>query len=328
MVLKHQLSQQEIDSFFQTSDSSRDNPADSAVVFDFRRLDRIPKSQVSAIHRLHETFVRTLSASLSAYLRSFVSGILISVEQLPYSDFAEGLPSPTCLAYFGMQPYEGHTLIEVSPALVSSILDLILGGSGKMQVDLNREMTEVEQTLLEGFFGIIAHDLRETWKPIVSVNFAAGAIETSPQLAGRFVPSEAVVAIDIELRIGETTGTVKCAIPSITLKMMGEKFDQQWTVHKSANPAVEIAIKRRLARNLKVTVDCELTGPTIRLADLLNLATGDILSLSPGFDEPLDILVNGTPKFKGVLASDAKKRVAVIQPRGRRAAGAPRPLTQ
>ena len=38
-------------------DRKRETPA---VKFDFRRPDRIPKSQVRAIHLLHDTFVRNL----------------------------------------------------------------------------------------------------------------------------------------------------------------------------------------------------------------------------------------------------------------------------
>jgi len=311
--LKRQLTQQEIDSYFQTATSQKEGPAESAVLFDFRRLDRIPKAQVNAIHHLHETFLHTLGSSLSAYLRSFVSGSLISVEQLPYSDFAEALPSPTCLAYLGMPPYEGHTLFEVSPTLVSVVLDLVLGGNGKNPTVLNRELTEVEQNLVEGFFQVVTHDLREVWKPVVPVNFTISAIETNPQLSGRFVPTEAVVAIAMELKIGENVGMINVAIPSITLKMMGQKFDQQWTVHKSANPATETAIKRKLAKDLKVRIDCELTGPAIRLGDLLNLSPGDLFTVAPAFDKPLDVLVNGTLKFKAVLASEGDRRVAVIQ---------------
>jgi flagellar motor switch protein FliM len=311
---KHQLSQQEIDSIFSAATGAHPSADTAAAPYDFRRLDRIPKSQVSAIHFLHEAFVRSLSSSLTVYLRSFVSGSLISVEQLPYSDFAEGLPTPTCMVYVTMEPYEGHALIEVSPTLIAPILDLILGGDGKITAELDREITEVEKNLLEGFFQIVTHDLRETWKPVVAVSFAAGAIETSVQLSGRFVPTEAVVSIAMEMRIGEIIGMVNLAIPSITLKTMGQKFEQQWAPHKSENPAAELAIKQVMARSLQVTVECEHSGATITLKDLLDLSVGDIFTLRPGLDETVNILVNETPKFKGLLAvSPNNSRTVVLE---------------
>src|SRR5260370_41843516 len=91
--VSRQLSQQEIDAAFQNLQGrKREAPA---VKFDFRRPDRIPKSQVRAIHLLHDTFVRNLVSSSSAYLRSYLTVNLVSVEQLSYAEFLDGLPSPT-----------------------------------------------------------------------------------------------------------------------------------------------------------------------------------------------------------------------------------------
>jgi flagellar motor switch protein FliM len=311
-MVKHQLTQQEIDSVFDAAAGAHAASTDSVVPFDFRRLDRIPKSRVGAIHFLHDAFVRSLSSSLTVYLRSLVSGSLISVEQLPYSDFTETLPTPTCLVYLSMDPYQGHALIEVNPTLIGPILDLVLGGNGKVKTELGREITEVEKLLMEGFFQVVTHDLREIWKPVAAINFAGSAIETSPQLSGRFVPSEAVVAIAMELRIGENVGMVNLVIPSITLKTVGQRFDQQWTSNRTENPATEIAIKRKLSRELKVTLECVYSRNTILMKDLLSLSVGKILTLGPAFDENWDILVNGTPKFRGTVRVSPKNQLAVV----------------
>src|SRR4051794_41533500 len=84
-AMSRQLTQQEIDAVFQNMrDHKRETPA---VRFDFRRPDRIPKSQVRAIHLLHDTFVRNLVSSLSAYLRSYLTVNLVSVEQISYAVF-------------------------------------------------------------------------------------------------------------------------------------------------------------------------------------------------------------------------------------------------
>ena len=311
--MKRELNQQDIDSFFNAATGARASAEADAAPFDIRRLDRIPKSQVSSIHFLHETFVRNLSSSLTVYLRSFVSGSLISVQQLPYTDFAEALAMPTCLVYLRMDPYDGHALVEVSPSLIASILDLVLGGNGRVAAELSREITEVEKNLLEGFFQIITRDLRETWNPVVAVAFETSSIETSVQLSGRFVPTEAAVIVAMEFRIGESAGIMNLAIPSITLKTMRQRFEQQWTSHRSENVATELAIKRKLAQSLEVTVECEQSGATVTLKDLLNLSVGSILTLTPGFDKPVDVLVNGTPKFKGLLTvGDNESRAVVV----------------
>src|SRR5512140_3305823 len=131
MGLDRVLSQQEIDSVFRNlrdTDKSED-PAKKAQPYDFRRPDRIAKDQLRAIHLLHENFARTLGSSLSAYLRAYVIVNLVSVEQLSFLEFSQCLPSPTCLVSLSMRPFDGNAVLELNPALVFPIVEMLLGGS-------------------------------------------------------------------------------------------------------------------------------------------------------------------------------------------------------
>jgi len=58
--MRRQLSQQEIDAVFQGGDAGAQGKP-TAEPFDFSRLDRIPKSQIRAVHLLHENFSRNLA---------------------------------------------------------------------------------------------------------------------------------------------------------------------------------------------------------------------------------------------------------------------------
>ena len=141
-----------------------DDPSRRAQPYDFRRPDRIAKDQLRAIHVLHENFARGLASSLSAYLRAYVVVNLVSVEQLSFVEFSQCLPSPTCIVSLGMKPYDGNALLEINPALVFPILEMLLGGSGKSVTRMNREVTEIEQSILEGIFRIILNDLKASWQ--------------------------------------------------------------------------------------------------------------------------------------------------------------------
>src|SRR5439155_25371568 len=127
----------------------------AAAKFDFRRPDRIPKSQVRAIHLLHDMFVRNLVSSLSAYLRSYLLVNLVSVEQLSYAEFLDGLPSPTCIVSLGLRPLEGNGVLELNPSLVFPIIEMLLGGTGKSSMNIQRDLTEIEQRLLDGVCRLI-----------------------------------------------------------------------------------------------------------------------------------------------------------------------------
>jgi flagellar motor switch protein FliM len=304
--VSRQLSQQEIDAVFR---NLKDRKAEEApTAFDFRRPDRIAKSQLRAIHLLHDTFVRNLVSSLSAFLRSYLIVNLVSVEQLSYAEFLEGLPSPTCLVSMGLRPYDGNAVLELNPSLTFPVLEMLLGGNGKASATIRREVTEIEQTLLDGLFRIILHDLKEAWKSVTVIDFTIDAVETEPQLLHLLAPNEAVVAIGVEIRIGETIGMMNIAMPSIIIKMMRQKFDQQWSVRKSESTEAERSRILRLIRPAGVHLDTRLEGPTLSLKELLQLREGDLLTFDFPVPRPLNCSVNGKLKFRGHIVSTGRKK--------------------
>ena len=308
--MSRELSQQEIDAVFQNrTDRKRETPA---VKFDFRRPDRIPKSQVRAIHLLHDTFVRNLVSSLSAYLRSYLTVNLVSVEQLSYAEFLDGLPSPTCMVSLGLSPYDGNGVLELNPSLVFPILEMLLGGTGKGSGNIQRDITEIEQKLLDGLFRIILHDLREAWKGVTAVDFTIESMETEPQLLHLLAPNEAVVSIGVEVRIGESVGMMNIAMPSIVIKMMRQKFDQQWSVRKThANPAEQVRVLRML-RESTLELEARLEGPTLTIGDLLKLSEGHLLMFDFPVEREVELLVNGTHKYSVQMVSAGRKRACQV----------------
>ena len=309
--MSRQLSQQEIDAVFQNmQDRKREAPA---VHFDFRRPDRIPKSQVRAIHLLHDTFVRNLVSSLSAYLRSYLTVNLVSVEQLSYAEFLDGLPSPTCMVSLGLNPYDGNGVLELNPSLVFPILEMLLGGTGKTTINIQRDITEIEQKLLDGLFRIILHDLREAWKGVTAIDFTIEAMETEPQLLHVLAPNEAVVVVAVEVRIGETVGMMNIAMPSIVIKMMRQKFDQQWSVRKTHASQDEQLRILRFLREASLAMEARLTGPTLTVHELLGLEEGQLLTFDYPVSRPVDLEVNGGRKFSGYVVSTGKKRAFQIE---------------
>jgi flagellar motor switch protein FliM len=306
-----QLSQQEIDAVFQTAgDHKHETPA---ALFDFRRPDRIPKSQLRAIRLLHDTFARNLVSSLCAYLRSYLTVNLVSVEQLSYSEFLDGLPSPTCLISLGLRPYDGSGVLELNPSLVFPIIEMLLGGTGKPSAPFQRDVTEIEQKLLDGLFRVILNDLREAWKTVTTVEFSIETMETEPQLLHILAPDEAVVSISIEIRIGETVGMMNIAMPSIVIKMMRQKFDQQWSVRKARASEAEQARMLKIIRAGMLTLEGRLEGSTLSVRKLLELKEGHLLTFDYPVERPIELLVNGEPTYTAHMASAGRKLVCQIE---------------
>jgi len=304
------LSQEEIDDVFR---NLRDAPgaedgALQAEPYDFRRPDRIAKDQLRAIHMLHENFARSLASSLSAYLRAYVMVNLVSVEQLSFQEFSQALPSPTCLVSLGMKPYEGNAVLEINPSLVFPIFEMLLGGAAKSLQKINRETTEIEQSVLDGLFRITLNDLKTSWHAVTPLEFEIESHETEPQLLHVLAPNEAVVAVSMEVRIGDNAGMMNIGIPSIVVKMLRHKFDQQWSVRKSLSTEQEQSRILHLIRTSRLQLDGRLRGPTLSVADLMELKEDDVLVLDHAVDRLLELSINGKQKFAGRIVATGHKR--------------------
>lgn len=308
------LSQQEIDALFTTAAGPHapESSAKKVVPFDFRRPDRIAKSQLRAIHQLHETFVHNLVSSLSAYLRTYLLVNLVSVEQLSCEEFLNGLPSPTCMLSLGLRPYDGYGLLELSPALVFPILEVLLGGDGKNVAALRREITEIEQKLLDSLFRIVLNDLKEAWQVVAPIEFTIHSVETEPQFLRVLAPTEAVVAVGIEIRIGDNLGMMNIAVPSIIAKMMRQKFDQQWSMRRTQSTEAEQDAMLGRVRHSRIDLDVRLQGTRLLARDLLGLIQGDVLVLDYPLERPLVGLLNGKRRVSGRIVQIGRRRNFVL----------------
>jgi flagellar motor switch protein FliM len=192
-------------------------------------------------------------------------------------------------------------------------LEVLLGGDGKSATSLKREITEIEQKLLDSLFRIILNDLKEAWQAVAPIEFTIHSVETEPQFLRVLAPSEAVVAVGIEIRIGDNVGMMNIAVPSIIAKMMRQKFDQQWSMRRTQSTEAEQTAMLNRIRPSLLGLDVQLRGSRLLLRDLLRLAEGDVLTLDFPVERPLDGLLNGKLRFSGQVVAAGRKRAFLME---------------
>jgi flagellar motor switch protein FliM len=308
---KNALSQEDIDALFRAQASSTSTHKAQARAYDFRSSDRIPKEQIRALRAVHDTFARSLGSSLSAYLRTYVTVNLISVEQLSFSDFVGTLSSPTCISTIQMNPFEGIGVLELNPSLAFPLIECLLGGGKVKPLVVTREMTKIEERILSGLLTLILQNLSLAWQSVATVNFTVASHESEPALLQVMGPSEVIVVIATEVQIGETAGMMNIGIPSSVVKLLRQKFDQQWSARKS-NSADESGRILGLINGSELALDVRLEGSSVLFDDLVELKAGDILQFDIPVDNPIFMRVNGVRKYFGGLAASERSSVFVV----------------
>jgi flagellar motor switch protein FliM len=302
------LSQDEIDALLTSAAeierharAKRPQGSDSVFAYNFRRPDRVSKEQIRSLHFLHDRFARNVATSLSAYLRAVTDVVITSVEQFTYSEFLMSVPDPTAFYAVSMAPLEGLAALELNPNVAFTMIDRMLGGSGR-NVAVNRALTEIEQNVIDGVVKLITENLTDTWRGIVDVQFRVSARETRPQMLQVAAPNEVVVLLAFDMKIGDARGMLSICIPASAIESVGSSFRQTWQrTRREPTPADRRNLLGNLARiPLGVTAALDSTLPA---RDLLKIRPGDVLSLGRSVRDPLELRVRGATKFEGRLVS-------------------------
>lgn len=301
------LSQYEIDSVFRNVHHDTEDSAKKAQPYDFRRPERIAKDQLQSIHLIHENFARSVASSLSAFLRSHIVANFISVEQLSFADFVRSLPTPSCLLALGVHPYEENSVLQIDRSLVFLILEMLLGGAGKSTAKIDRDITEIERGILDSLFRIVLQDLRSAWQSIATVDFFVQSHVSEPQLLQILAQDDAVVVVSMEVRVGDSSGLMHLAFPSMLVKMFREKSGQLTTIRRREPSEVDHARILRRLRPADVELEARLAGPRLCLDSLMRMEVGDVLALDHSLSKELELRLNGKTKFLGRVVNSGKR---------------------
>jgi len=278
-------------------------PRRDVDTYDFKRPERVSKDQMRALLSIHEAFARNFGASLSAFLRTIVETRVVTAEQMTYSEFIHSLPSPTCFNLMSCLPLAGKICLEISPLIIYPIVDRLLGGTNSDMFIPQRPLTAIEMRLANRIINRALENLAEAWRELVELDFLVTDTESNPHLVQIVAPNEIVVVVSFEIKMGARAGTMSLCIPfNVIEAVIGKLTTQSWRSYSRAEGDTDES--RRLTSSLRragVEARVFLGGTQITVADLLNLAPGDILQLDKMVDEDLIVQVQGRTKFAGRL---------------------------
>ena len=315
------LSQDEIDQLLMAISSGDTDTEDfrpatdtrKIKIYDFKRPDKFSKEQIRTVSIMHETFARLTTTSLSAQLRSMVHVHVASVDQLTYEEFIRSIPTPTTLAVINMDPLKGNAILEIDPAVTFSIIDRLFGGTGMGGAKVQRDLTDIEQSVMEGIIVRILANMREAWTQVIDLRPRLGQIETNPQCAQIVPPSDMVILVTLETKVGEEEGMMNFCIPYITIEPIISKLSSQFwfsSVRRTSTTQYMGVLKDKLS-TVDMDVVAEVGTINLSVRDVLSLRCGDVIRLSNvRVGDPFTLSVGNKTKFlcqAGVIG----KKVAV-----------------
>ena len=274
-------------------------PASGVQTFDLTSQERNLRGRLPGLELVVDRFVRGLRTSLGALLGQMPELDVRGLELLKFARVTARLPRPVGLGVFRMPPLRGQGLVVVTPALVSTLLQVFCGGTPERTAPVaGRDLSAIEQRVLERIGARVLHDLKEAFRPLAAIEFGGLSAETNPVFAAIAGPQELVVLLELAVGIvGLADPALWLCLPNAALDPLRHRLQ---TGVSGAGEAPGAGFGDRLRAALaavELEFAAELGMHRMRLRDVLALGTGDVVPLRTGREGPVLVRVEGRPRF-------------------------------
>ncbi len=301
------LSQSEIDKLLSALSSGEVNAEEMKTEetqkkvksYDFKRPDKFSKDQIRTLYMLHESFARLLNTYLSTHLRTLVNVEVASVEQLTYQEFVQSMSNPSVISILTVPPLKGSMIMEVNTEIAFAYIDRVFGGEGKVGVK-SRMLTEIEEAVMRRFIDTAMANLKEAWSNVAVFHPSIETIESNPQFAQIVPPSDMVIIVTVQIKLGEVEGMLNICIPYLVLEPIMPKLTTTFwvasSISKDETGDTPKILQKKLERT-KVPFIVEMGKIEISIREFLTLGFGDVLQLDTEVKDEMPCIVGKYPKF-------------------------------
>jgi flagellar motor switch protein FliM len=309
------LNQEEIDAMVRAArggpGSSTEKVREAVVVpWDVRQAGQIGREQVQAISTLHESFARNLTHSVGAYLRIAFTAALVSAEHLTYAEFLQRVPEVTYLATCRLAPVGTAALLQLELGAAFPLIDVLLGGKG-LGAPSERQLTGIEEQILESVMRIICRELQHTWT-ILSLEFEFEQRRQPGEVRHLMAPEEKTLSLSFELTVAENRGTLNLVFPAVVSNALLRKMSAEWQRSKR-RPQPDASQKLREAlMGCPFQVELGIKVAHVPAADLMNLSAGELLTLPFSVGQPAALRVGSREMFTSMVARRSSQRAAQV----------------
>jgi flagellar motor switch protein FliM len=297
------ISQAELDELLQGLTNGSTDRRTAVSQYDFREMVRLSPQDRRSAEDAMQHFCVAAARSLSGLVGRGVLMSLRHLEEGTCEEFLANLPDPPILAVVSCSGMLSHVLWEIDPSVAYVMLDCVTGGEGAAMAP-PRPASEIELALFarlirEGIVGLVA-----AWPELRERRIEVRGVYASPAVADLMAPQEHVLTAQMHVRVIEAEGRTSLCLPAgLVRQMLGRDRDGPEGSTDGASP--EAALRR-----VPLEVVARLGACQASLSAVARLAPGDVIPLDRAVNEPIELLVNGSPKLLGA-AGVSRGRLAV-----------------
>lgn len=288
--------------------------ATDAELYDFRRPMKLPREYARVLEMALGTFTRHFANQLVARLRIMITAELGDLEMRTYDEYIARLPQTTCVVTMTFQGGRGTGVLQFPRQTALAWVDHLLGGQSAFEDAPDRELTEIEISVLEDFLTKVFRDLDMAFSHVLPLETRFKEIQYNPQFLQATDGSTPVVFAPITLRQDEREDISTIMMPVGLLTDAINEGHRHET--RSAEQIAEAnMIRSRLMDSLEkapLEVAVRFSRRTINPRELHGLAIGDTLPLIHPTSRPLDVMVGDLVLAEAAAGTSGSRLAAMV----------------
>jgi flagellar motor switch protein FliM len=277
----------------------------------FRYAGRLSNENARALTSLHEKFALNVTNSLEVYLGTSIRLKMLSLEQLALQDYISGVAPNTYLLPCALNVMESNFLLEMDIRLIFPIIDLLLGGAGTTSSVEPRELTEIDEEIVESITALIIKEVDRSWRAL-NLSLTPGHC-IKPALITQIYPAnEKLVLLMFDMNIGTTTGSFKIVLPTsfvgfLLRHLKAAQSKKISSLRHLPNPSL-----RERILDCDFTVAVDITEMRVLVKDLIDLKPGMILKMKAPVRNPGRLTVEGVDIFEALPVRNGTLKAAQL----------------
>ena len=281
----------------------------SVVPCNFRSAGRLSNESARALTTMHESFARNATNSLSLYLGVAVEVKFITLSQLAVQDHISEIAATEYLLPYSIAPTQGKLLMEIDSLLLFPIIDLLLGGSGEALAEA-RELTEIDEELIQGVTSLVADHLASSWKGSAVTLNPGNSIK--PNFAAQFFPqAERIVVMIFEVTLSGTSSLLRIVIPASFANTLLRNSLILPSSRGSGQNTAALSLRDRLF-NCSLLVSTDLTDLRVPVRHLVDLKPGSFLNLNVSVKTPVRLTLANRELFEAIPVRCGAQKAAQL----------------
>ncbi len=276
----------------------------------FRYAGRLSNENARFLTGLHQKFALNVTTSLELYLGATLRLTPVSLEQLAIQDYVAGVAPNNYLLPCAIGEMDSNCIIEMDTGILLPIIDLLLGGGGQLAGD-SRELTELDEQIVESVIALIVSELERSWSAL-SLTLTPGRCVKPSMIQHMFRANEKLVLLVFEMTIGDaTTGSFNLVLPSPFVGYLLRRLKVSQSKKVSSLRLRIPDLRERILDGVFV-VSSDIVQMRVLVKDLVDLKPGSILRTGTPVKYPGRLTVKDAEIFEVLPVRVGQKKAAQL----------------